>query len=71
MKGISHVLCLFSHKIIETVNSFMHDRRMNVYGLKTQKSPELIDLTDTTNSSPFTQNFVTISSDSFEDSLRF
>ena len=61
----------FQTKSWKTVNSFMHDRRMNVYGLKTQKSLELIDLTDTTNSSPFTQNFVTISSDSFEDSLSF
>ena len=71
MKGISHVLCLFSNKISKMVHSFMRDRRMNAYGvsLKSHFNSD-IGLTDTTKSSPFTQNFVTISSYSFEDGLK-
>ena len=60
----------FQTKSPKRVHSLMRDRRMNVYGIRLKSHFYLLVLTDTTKSSQSTQTFVTISSDSFEDSLR-
>ena len=52
----------FQTKSSNTVQALMRDRRKNAYGVRLKSH--------TTKSYLFPQNFVTISSDSFEDSLK-
>ena len=60
----------FQTKSLKRVHALMHDRCMYAYGVRLKSHFNSLVLTDTTKSSQFTQTFVTISSDSFEDSLR-
>ena len=52
------------------VRSLMRGRRMNAYGVRLKSHFNSLVLPDTTKNYVITQTFVTISTDSFEDSLR-
>ena len=60
----------FQTKSSKRVHSLMRDRHMNAYGVRLKGHFNSFVLTHSTKSSQFTQTFVKISSDSFEDSLK-